>query len=105
MVACQCHLVSLSNVLPTLSIINLSVCLSVSLSLYLHQSDIREQLYRAYITRASSGPADNSEIIKRILQIAQEQSHVLGYKNYAEQSLASKMATRFHHLSHLASYL
>jgi oligopeptidase A len=52
----------------------------------------REQLYRAFVSRASSGEVDNAPIIKRILQIKKEISSILGYECYAEQSLAAKMA-------------
>jgi oligopeptidase A len=54
--------------------------------------DLREQLYRAFITRASSGEVDNTPLITRILQLRQEESAILGYANFAELSLASKMA-------------
>ena len=54
--------------------------------------DLREQLYKAFISRASAGELDNRPIIKRILELRQELAELLGYKNYAEVSLASKMA-------------
>ncbi len=54
--------------------------------------DLREQLYKAFISRASAGDLDNRPIIKRILELRQELAQLLGYKNYAEVSLASKMA-------------
>ncbi|BBD58742.1 oligopeptidase A [Nostoc sp. HK-01] len=54
--------------------------------------DLREQLYKAYITRASSGELDNNPLIVRILELRQELANLLGYKNFAELSLASKMA-------------
>ena len=54
--------------------------------------DLREQLYRAFITRASSGDVDNTPLITRILQLRQEESAILGYPNFAALSLASKMA-------------
>ncbi len=54
--------------------------------------DLREQVYRAYISRASSGELDNREIIEQILALRQEQSQLLGFETYAEVSLASKMA-------------
>lgn len=56
------------------------------------QRDLREQLYRASITRASSGDLDNSPLIARILQLRQEMAALLGYGSFAELSLASKMA-------------
>ncbi|CAL8464147.1 g3682 [Coccomyxa elongata] len=54
---------------------------------------LREEFYRAYITRASSGENDNTPLIERTLALKQEQAQLLGYPNYAEVSLASKMAT------------
>ncbi|CAL5226728.1 g9581 [Coccomyxa viridis] len=54
---------------------------------------LREELYRAFITRASSGETDNTPLIEKTLVLRQEQAELLGYPNYAEVSLASKMAT------------
>jgi oligopeptidase A len=54
--------------------------------------DLREQLYRAFISRAASGEHDNSHIIEQILKLRQEESQLLGYKTFAEVSLATKMA-------------
>ena len=54
--------------------------------------DLREQMYKAFVSRASKGELDNRPIIKRILELRQELAELLGYKNYAEVSLASKMA-------------
>lgn len=59
---------------------------------HLKKREIREQLYRAFVTRASSEDKDNAPLIKRILQIKQEISSLLGYECYADMSLASKMA-------------
>lgn len=52
----------------------------------------REQVYRAYILRASAGKSDNSGLINRILTLRKEKAVLLGYENYAELSLESKMA-------------
>jgi oligopeptidase A len=54
--------------------------------------DLREQLYRAFITRASSGELDNAPLIEKILALRQQQAELLGFTNYAELSLARKMA-------------
>ena len=56
------------------------------------RSDLREKLYRAFITRASEGEFDNEQNINRILALRQEKAELLGFKNYAEMSLAKKMA-------------
>ncbi|AFY34497.1 M3 family metallopeptidase [Calothrix sp. PCC 7507] len=54
--------------------------------------DLREQVYKAHITRAASGDLDNNPLIVRVLALRQELSNLLGYGNFAELSLASKMA-------------
>ncbi|MFN6474602.1 MAG: M3 family metallopeptidase [Nostoc sp. SerVER01] len=54
--------------------------------------DLRQKLYKAYITRASSGDLDNNPLIKRIFELRQELADLLGFGSYAELSLASKMA-------------
>lgn len=54
---------------------------------------LREELYRAYVTRASSGKLDNTPVIDQILRLRSERAKLLGYNNYAEVSMAMKMAT------------
>ena len=52
----------------------------------------REKLYKAFVTRASSGDLDNRSIIRQILKLRQEKAALLGFDSYAELSLARKMA-------------
>ncbi|MBW3589329.1 MAG: M3 family metallopeptidase [Actinobacteria bacterium] len=52
---------------------------------------LREQLYRAYFTRASSGQFDNNEVIREILRLRKEQASLLGYRNFAEMNFVQKM--------------
>jgi len=62
---------------------------------YASNRELREQLYRAYVTRASEfGPPalDNTQLIKDILRLRREAAQMLGFSSYAEVSLASKMA-------------
>jgi oligopeptidase A len=54
--------------------------------------DLREKIYRARISIASSGDHDNSPIIEKILRLKKEQAHLLGFQTFAEQSLSTKMA-------------
>lgn len=54
--------------------------------------DLREKVYRAFITRAASGELDNQPIIERILKLRKEKAQILGFNSYAELSLAKKMA-------------
>jgi oligopeptidase A len=54
--------------------------------------ELREKVYRAYITRASSGEVDNLPLIERILALRAEKARLLGHGSFAEVSLAAKMA-------------
>jgi oligopeptidase A len=56
--------------------------------------DLREQLYRAQITRASSGALDNQPLMLQILRLRREQAALLGYRSYAEMNLVRKMARK-----------
>tara|TARA_R110002012_G_scaffold149643_3_gene308787 strand:+ start:1510 stop:3555 length:2046 start_codon:yes stop_codon:yes gene_type:complete len=58
---------------------------------------LREEVYTAFCTRASdqgpnAGKLDNGPIIDEILTLRQELAELLGFANYAELSLATKMA-------------
>ena len=50
--------------------------------------NIREELYRAYVSRAP----ENADVIDKILLLREEMSKLLGFENYAQYSLATKMA-------------
>ncbi|MFV5311709.1 M3 family metallopeptidase [Acinetobacter schindleri] len=57
---------------------------------------LREEIYKAYTTRASDqsdkSEFDNTAVMEEILSLRQEMAVLLGFNNYAEYSLASKMA-------------
>ncbi|HLB42913.1 MAG TPA: M3 family metallopeptidase [Gammaproteobacteria bacterium] len=64
---------------------------------FLSDPQIRRTLYEAYTTRASgcgpnAGKWDNSTIMDTILKIRHEIALLVGFGNYAEYSLATKMA-------------
>ena len=66
---------------------------------YADDRPLREQMYRAYFTRASelstairAAEWDNTRVIRDILALRDETAKLLGYGNYAEVSLATKMA-------------
>merc|ERR1711871_1366618 len=61
--------------------------------LHAKNRELREELYREYLTRASSGETDNTPNIEEILTLRQEKAKLLGYANFAEVSMAKKMAT------------
>jgi oligopeptidase A len=62
---------------------------------YADNRELREQLYRAYVTRASElgkPEFDNTPLIASILKLRREAAVLLGFNSYAEVSLAAKMA-------------
>jgi oligopeptidase A len=62
---------------------------------YAHDRDLREQLYRASVTRASElGDAarDNSALMQELLALRHEEAQLLGYPHFAAASLVPKMA-------------
>ncbi len=74
------------------------------IAVMMHADDrqLREEIYRAYVTRASSegkksdgssaAEWDNTAIIAETLALRHELANLLGFKHYAERSLATKMA-------------
>ena len=63
--------------------------------------DLREKVYRAQVGRAASGELDNNPLIAQILELKLKQAQLLGYANWAEVSLASKMAGSVHEVEAL----
>lgn len=64
---------------------------------YADHRALREEVYAAYCTRASdqgpnAGQHDNTPVMAEILDLRQELARLLGFGNYSELSLASKMA-------------
>jgi oligopeptidase A len=65
---------------------------------YADDRELRFELYQAYVTRASdqgpnAGENDNGELMGEILALRHEAAQLLGFDNYAERSLARKMAS------------
>ncbi len=64
---------------------------------YADNRELREEMYQAFVTRASdqgphAGQYDNSAIIDETLALRHELAQLLGFANYAQESLATKMA-------------
>ena len=56
---------------------------------------LRERLYTTYVTRASElgqPEHDNTEVMRELLALRQEEARLLGYDNFAQVSLVPKMA-------------
>lgn len=64
---------------------------------YCENRELRREMYEAYVTRASdvgpcAGERDNKPLMDEILALRHELAQLLGFNNYAEYSLAKKMA-------------
>lgn len=67
--------------------------------------DLRETLYRTYITRASDGAYDNTALIDELLALRQEKAALLGFETFAAMSLSRKMAPDVGTVEHLLDEL
>lgn len=63
---------------------------------YAQNRKLRETLYHAYVIRASEldfdGKFNNNDVMRRIVDLRAQEARLLGYRNYGEVSLATKMA-------------
>ena len=69
----------------------------LSVMTYADNDRFREEMYTAFTTRASdkgpnAGEFDNTELMEEILKCRFEMAELLGFRNYAELSIADKMA-------------
>ncbi|MFA6161831.1 MAG: oligopeptidase A [Methylobacter sp.] len=77
----------------------------ISVMTYADNRELRREHYEAFATRSSDqGPHaerwDNSEIMEKILALRHEKAKLLGFNNYAELSLATKMAEKPDDVTH-----
>lgn len=78
-------------------LINLQFPSYLAVMTYADNRELRIEHYTAFCTRASeqgpdAGKWDNSEVMEQILALRHEKAQLLGFNNYAEYSLATKMA-------------
>jgi oligopeptidase A len=64
---------------------------------YADSAGLRREMYQAFVTRGSelgpdAGRFDNTGTMERVLALRHEAAMLLGFDNYAERSLATKMA-------------
>ncbi len=69
----------------------------VAVITYCDNSELRERFYRGWVTRASSdgpgeGEVDNSPIMESIMRLRHEAANLVGFSNFADYALASRMA-------------
>ena len=76
--------------------INLQVPVYMDVMTFADDRSLREEIYKAYVSRASevgitSSEFDNKAIMDEILALRFEMAQLLGFDNYAQLSVASKM--------------
>ena len=64
----------------------------VAVMTYLDDARVREQVWRAYNTRASSGEHDNRGLMVKILQLRNEKARLLGFRDFSDLVLDDRMA-------------
>lgn len=91
-----------SDALPTpYYVATLNIPVYLAIMTHADDRDLRATLYRAYVTRASEfdthtdkkgDSLNNAEVMSQILKLRQQKAGLLGFNNYAEVSLSTKMA-------------
>ena len=59
---------------------------------YSTNRELRKQIWMAYNTRAIGGEFDNTEIVKKIIDLRIKIANILGYETYADYALEERMA-------------
>ncbi|MBR5141196.1 MAG: M3 family metallopeptidase [Bacteroidales bacterium] len=59
---------------------------------YSTNRELRKQIWMAYNTRAIGGENDNTEIVKKIVDLRIKIANILGYETYADYALENRMA-------------
>ena len=59
---------------------------------YSTNRELRKQVWMAYNTRAIGGENDNTEIVKKIVDLRIKIANILGYETYADYALENRMA-------------
>ena len=80
--------------------INLQVPVYMDVMTYADDRALREEIYKAYVSRASevgitASEFDNKAIMDEILSLRLEMAQILGFDNYAELSIESKMVESY----------
>jgi oligopeptidase A len=77
-------------------LLTLDIPVYIAVMTYCDNRDLRREFYEAYNTKASdqgpfAGKYDNNPLMQEILALRHELAQLLGFQNYAERSIATKM--------------
>ena len=78
-------------------LLTLDALVFIAVMSHCKNAELRKEMYTAWTTKASdqgpqAGQFDNAAIMDEILALRHKQAQLLGFANYAEESLATKMA-------------
>ena len=59
---------------------------------YSEKRELRKQIWTAYNTRALGGEFDNTEVVRKIVDLRIKIANILGYETYADYALEERMA-------------
>ena len=83
------------SIRPEDNTLTLDIPCYMAVQKYAESRELREKCYQAFVTRASEfdeARYDNSPLMTKIMALRQELAALLGFENYAELSLTTKMA-------------
>ena len=90
------------EMLPTpYYVASLNIPIYLAIMTHADDRDLRETMYHAYVTRASEFDThtnakgeslNNADIMSQVLSLREQKAKLLGFNNYAEVSLSTKMA-------------
>ena len=91
-------------------VFNLQAPSYIPFIMFADDRSLRQQIYQAYVTRASemgpdAGRWDNSEIIDNILALRREKAALLGFDDYVDLALQTRMAENASSVSDFLSQL
>ena len=91
-------------------VFNLQAPSYIPFIMFADDRSLRQQIYQAYVTRASemgpdAGRWDNSEIIDNILSLRREKAALLGFDDYVDLALQTRMAENASSVSDFLSQL
>ncbi len=85
--------------------LSLDIPTYTSFMTYANDRSLREKLYKAFVSRASKGEKNNSQIIEDILSLRTKKAKLLGYGSWADLSLSTKMAKKIKNVEKLLEEL
>ena len=91
-------------------VLNLDQPTYVAVLTHADNAELREEFYAAWVTRASDqGPAagqfDNSAVMEDLLRLRHEAANLVGFGNFADYALASRMAGTTQEVSEFLQHL